>query len=91
MVEDNREQHRFELEVDGRLAVAVYRRAAGVVTFTHTEVPPELGGHGIGSRLARGALELVRQSGDKIIARCPFIAAFVQKHPEFQDLLADAG
>jgi len=87
VVKDNPEQHRFELEVEGKLAFSVYRRESGVVIFVHTEVPPELGGHGVGSQLANGALTLVRERGEKVFARCPFIAAYIKKHPEFQDLL----
>jgi len=61
--------------------------APGVITFVHTEVPPELGGRGVGSALVRGALELVRAQGLKVVAECAFIRAFPGKHPEFDDLL----
>jgi predicted GNAT family acetyltransferase len=86
-VRDNRSQNRFELDAGGETAVAYYLRKPGVITLTHTEVPAALSGQGIGSKLARGALELVRVEGAKVIARCPFISAFIAKHPEFQDLL----
>lgn len=88
MVVDNPEKHRFELEVEGRTAFSVYTRKPGVITFVHTEVPEELGGKGVGSALAKGALDLVRASGDKVIAKCPFVAAYIKKHAEYQDLLA---
>lgn len=86
-VRDNTALHRFEIEVDGVVAFSVYRRAHGVITFIHTEVPDALAGKGVGSKLAKGALELVRARGEKVIAECPFIAAYIQKHPEVQDLL----
>ena len=86
-VRDNRVLHRFELDVDGNTAVANYRLTPGVITFTHTEVPAELSGRGVGSRLAGGALALVRTQGLKVIAQCPFIAGYIGKHPEFADLL----
>ena len=86
-VRDNPDRHRYELEVEGHVAVAEYRRAAGVITFVHTVVPKELGGKGVGSTLARGALEDVRQRGLKVVAECPFIKGFVDKHAEFNDLL----
>jgi predicted GNAT family acetyltransferase len=88
MVRDNPEKHRFELEVEGHTAVTVYQRTPGVITFIHTEVPDALAGKGVGSALAKGALDLVRKSGDKVVAKCPFIRAYIEKHPEFQDLLA---
>jgi len=87
-VRDNPARHRFELEVDGHLAVAVYSLAPGVITFIHTEVPQALGGRGVGSRLAKGALAQVRARGLKVVPRCPFIRGYIEKHPEWQDLLA---
>jgi predicted GNAT family acetyltransferase len=88
MVKDNPARQRFELEAEGELAIAEYRREPGRVTFLHTEVPGTLRGRGLGSTLARGALALVRQSGDQVVARCSFIADFIDKNPEFQALLA---
>ncbi|HEX5509961.1 MAG TPA: GNAT family N-acetyltransferase [Pseudolabrys sp.] len=86
-VRDNTEQHRFELDADGHLAVSYYEFAGDVITFKHTEVPKELEGRGIGSRLVRGELEIARSRGLKVIAKCPFVAAYIAKHPEFADLL----
>jgi uncharacterized protein len=87
-VHDNKERHRFELAVDGRTAFSQYKLAPGVITFMHTEVPKELEGHGVGSRLVRGELEAARAQGLKVVAKCPFVAAYIERHPEFQDLLA---
>jgi len=87
-VRNNAELNRFELEVEGHLAVAYYRPSPGVITFTHTEVPSELGGRGVGSRLVKGALELARAQGLKVASRCPFVSAYLSRHPEFNDLLA---
>jgi predicted GNAT family acetyltransferase len=86
-VRDNPEKHRFELEVEGHAAVAVYKLDPGVITFVHTLVPDALAGKGVGSALARGALDLVRARNLKVIAQCPFIAGYIAKHPEYQDLL----
>jgi uncharacterized protein len=87
-VRNNTEHHRFELDADGHTAVAYYQLSpGGVITFTHTEVPQELSGRGIGSALARGALEIIRALGLKVVAECPFISAYIGKHPEFNDLL----
>jgi len=87
-VRDNPARHRYELEVEGHVAFAEYRLAAGVITFIHTEVPKELGGKGVGSTLARGALEDVRRRGLRVVAQCPFIKGFMDKHAEFNDLVA---
>ncbi|MGV3635578.1 MAG: GNAT family N-acetyltransferase [Pseudorhodoplanes sp.] len=86
-VTDNPAEHRFELKAGDHVAVAYYTTAPGVLTFTHTEVPPALSGQGIGSTLARGALEQVRARGLKVVPKCPFIAAYIAKHPEFADLV----
>ena len=87
-VRDNPARHRYELETEGHVAFAEYRLAEGVITFVHTEVPKELGGKGVGSALARGALEDVRRRGLRVVAECPFIKGFIAKHAEFNDLLA---
>ena len=78
--------HRYELEVDGVTAYVVYRRRPGVITFVHTEVPKALGGKGIGSRLARHVVEAARADGLKVLPLCPFIAAWMTKHHEYDDL-----
>jgi predicted GNAT family acetyltransferase len=87
IVRDNIVSHRFELEIDDDVAKAWYRRQGNVVTFTHTDVPAALSGKGVGSRLAKGALDAVRAAGLKVVAKCPFIAAYLKKHPEYDDLL----
>lgn len=86
-VRDNPALHRFELDLDGGMAVAYYQLVPGVITFTHTEVPTELWGHGIGSNLVRSALEAARARGLKVVPKCPFVAAYMAKHAEFNDLL----
>src|SRR5262245_39164851 len=80
-----------ELEVDGHLAVAYYERSGNVITFRHTEVPAELGGKGVGSSLVRGALDQVRTEGLKVVAQCPFVNAWIGKHPAYADLLETTG
>lgn len=87
-VHDNEAKRQFELEVEGHVAFAAYELNGRTITFTHTVVPKELGGKGVGSTLARGALDQVRARGLKVIAQCPFIAAFIKKNEEYADLLA---
>ncbi len=81
-VRDNPQLHRFELDADGHVAFSQYQRADNTITFMHTEVPKALEGRGIGSALVRGALEIAKGQGLTIKARCPFVAAYIKKHPE---------
>lgn len=87
-VRDNRERSRFEAGSGAAMAVAAYRREGSRITFTHTEVPAELRGQGVGESLARAALEAARTEGLEVVPRCPFIAAYIRRHPEFADLVA---
>jgi uncharacterized protein len=87
-VRDNPDLNRFEMDIGDALAVANYRAAPGVLTIYHTEVPPEIGGRGHGSALVRGALDIVRARGLKVVPRCGFVRAFIARHPDYQDLVA---
>jgi predicted GNAT family acetyltransferase len=87
-VRDNTERHRFELDAQGHIAFSNYKRADGVLTILHTEVPKELEGQGIGSALVRGVLDLARASGEKVIPACPFVKGYIDRHPEYADLRA---
>jgi uncharacterized protein len=86
-VHNNAAESRFELAAGDHTAVAYYQLSPGVITFTHTEVPPALSGQGIGSKLARGALDQARAMGLKVVARCEFIAGYIAKHAEYADLV----
>jgi len=87
-VRDNKPKSRFELDVAGGLAFANYRLTPSAVIITHTETPPDLRDRGIGSELVQGALQLIRADGLKVIANCGFVADYLDKHPEFADLVA---
>lgn len=86
-VKDNAEKHRYELDVDGHVAYVEYQLSPGAIDFVHTIVPKELGGRGIGSILAKGALDSARGRGLMVIATCPFIAGYIGKNPAYADLL----
>ena len=88
-VKHNEAEQRFEMDVNGMTAVAEYQRDGDVLTFTHTEVPMEFRGHGMGKKLARGALDQVRAAGERVIPQCPFIARFMKENMEYQDLHAE--
>ena len=85
---DNEERNRFELDVDGAIAFVTYRKSPGAITLVHTEVPPELGGKGVGSKLGRATLHAVRSQGCKLSVECDFIRNYMSKHTEYNDLLA---
>ena len=85
-VRDNTERHRFELDADGHVAFSNYKRVDGVLTILHTEVPKALEGHGIGSALVRGVLDIARAQGMKVVPVCPFVKGYMDRHPEYADL-----
>jgi uncharacterized protein len=88
-VGDDRAGQRYEARVDGELVGAAYYELDGDrVVFTHTEVESAYEGQGVGSALARGALDDVRATGRKAVARCPFVQGWVDRHEEYRDLLA---
>lgn len=87
-VRDNPDQHRYEVTEDGMLAgFAEYRLRDGAVVFTHTEIGDAFEGQGIGGRLARGALDDVRARGLSAVPQCPFIKGWIERHPDYADLV----
>ena len=89
-VTDNKERQRYELHAEGGLAVAYYEPRGDALVFTHTVVPERLQGRGLASILIKAALADVRSRGLKVVARCPLVASYIERHPEERDLLADA-
>ena len=89
-VQDNPDRRRYEATTDGGVVsgFADYRDRDGVRVFVHTEVDDAFGGQGVGSTLARGALDDVRARGLSIRAECEFIQGYLAKHPEYADLAA---
>lgn len=86
-VTHNPAQSRFEATIEGRLCVADYRLNAGVMQMTHTGVPPQLEGRGIAAALVKAALEYARAQGLKVNPLCSYVATYMRRHPETQDLL----
>ena len=91
VVVDNQHDHRFEADVGGHLAgFAEYVAQPGRIVFTHTEVDPAYEGQGVGSALARRALDDARAHGSlRVVPRCPFIRGWIDRHPDYADLVAD--
>jgi uncharacterized protein len=88
-VADNPALSRFELTAGGATAFLAYERRPGnLVVLIHTEVPEALSGQGIGSKLVRGALDRLRAEGAHVVPRCEFAAAYIERHPEYRDLVA---
>lgn len=88
VVADDEAHHRYLLTVDGEEAgSAHYRRDGDTVVIEHTVVDTDRREKGLGTELARGALEDIRRHGRRLVPQCPFIAAFVDRHPQYADLV----
>jgi predicted GNAT family acetyltransferase len=87
-VRDNPDESRFEMSTGAGLAISEYQLRGGVLHIMHTEVPKELEGQGMGARLARGVLDAARARGLNVVPRCPFVAAYMKRHKEYDDLRA---
>lgn len=81
------ERNRFELAIDGVAAFVEYDRSDGRLVLKHTEVPQALSGQGVGSRLAKGVFDNLRASGRRAVVRCEFLASWVARHSEYQDVV----
>ena len=90
MIADHPERHRYELEEGGKLAAQIQYRphGAGTIELIHTEVPPEFEGQGFASKIAKFAFDDARRRGLKVIPTCTYLQAFLRKHPEYGDLVA---
>jgi predicted GNAT family acetyltransferase len=88
-VRENADRHRYEAVDDsGQVAgFATYRRHEETVTFVHTEVDDAYEGQGIGSALAKAVLDTARQEQRRVDPQCPFIKSYIDRHPEYADLL----
>ena len=87
-IQHNPSRRSFETIVEGRLAHADYRLEGRRIYFTHTYVPPALEGRGIAGQIVGYALEYARREGLEVVALCSYVAAYIDRHPEYQSLLA---
>lgn len=91
-VKDVPDAHRYEAYLDGELAGFLdYVRDDERIALVHTESFPQFGGRGVGSALARTGLEAAREDGVRVLALCPFVKTWVEKHPEFADITDTRG
>ena len=90
-VRNNPEQHRYELRIDDELAGFItYRERPGLIAFVHTEVDNRMEGQGLASQLVSGALEDARERGLQVLPFCPFANSYIQRHPEYAELVPAA-
>lgn len=87
-VKNNEQSNQFEADLDGKTALVAYRKEAdGALNLHHTEVPPEFEGKGVGSRLVKQTLDQIKAANQKIVPSCPFVAAYIERHSEYESLV----
>ncbi|MGC5019589.1 GNAT family N-acetyltransferase [Micromonospora sp. DT47] len=90
LVEENPAKHRFEILVDDAFAgFTAYIPRGEVLVFTHTEVRPEFQDMGVGAALVRASLDQVRERGGRLVPQCSFVRAFIERHPEYAELVVE--
>jgi uncharacterized protein len=89
-ISNNKLKHRFETEIGKQTAFLNYRQEGDRITFTHTEVPSSLNGRGVGTSLARAALEYAVENHLRVVPQCSFVADFIRVHPQYQPLVEPA-
>lgn len=83
----DKQANRFETSIDGHTGYISYQERDGKLVYDHTIVPQELGGRGVGSALVKHALDYARENDKKVVPQCSFVASYISKHPEYQDLV----
>jgi len=86
-IRDHKDMRRFELEVEGHIAFTEYERTGNRIFLTHTEVPKELEGTGVGAALVEKTLQHIEANGWKLVPYCPYVQAYLRRHPEWQRIL----
>ncbi|WP_201526224.1 GNAT family N-acetyltransferase [Psychrobacter frigidicola] len=83
----NEQDKRFETTIDGQTGYVSYQDRGDTLVYDHTEVPQALEGQGVGSALIKHALDYAREHDKKVVPQCPFVASYIDKHPDYQDLI----
>ena len=90
VVRDNSDESRYELLLDGEVVGEIrYRRRPDAISLVHTEVAAAVEGRGLGAQLVESALNDLRARGEKIVPICPFVSAYLRRHPEYADLVVE--
>ena len=84
---DNAAEKRYELDLGDDMALIEYVLGRGLIVLTHTEVPEQYEGQGIGKELVQAVLEDIRTKEIKVVPQCPFVAAYIRRHPEWVDVV----
>ncbi len=85
----NDSANQFQMELEGHLAFIQFNEIKDRIALVHTEVPEELGGKGVGKALVEKTLKLIQESGKKVMPYCPFVFAYIKRHPEWQPLVSE--
>lgn len=83
----NQQANRFETTIDGQTGYVSYKDRGDTLVYDHTEVPEALEGQGIGSALIKHALDYAREHDKQVVPQCPFVASYINKHPDYEDLI----
>lgn len=86
-VTHNQQAQRFETTIEGQTGYISYQERGDALVYDHTIVPQALGGKGVGSSLVKHALDYAREQGKKVVPQCSFVASYIDKHPDYQDLV----
>ena len=86
-IKNNPVENRFEVELEGKRGEIVYRKEGSTYIMVHTEVPREFGGQGVAEHLVHGALEQIKAANETVVPVCPFVRAYIRRHPEYQPLV----
>ncbi|OAV43245.1 GNAT family N-acetyltransferase [Lewinella sp. 4G2] len=88
-VVNNEDEFRFEIVSGSQTSILDYRLGRKRIALVHTEVPDELQGQGLGSALVAFALQHAKDKGLMVLPYCPFVAAYLERHPEWSDIVAE--
>lgn len=86
-ISHDQDAKRFETSIDNKTGYISYQERGDTLVYDHTIVPEALGGHGVGSALVKHALDYARDNDKKVVPQCSFVASYINKHPEYQDLV----